>query len=194
MRLWRLTRLCVPVSRRRRSGAGCSSGGLSPGGWLRALPWHLSQITRIVFILQRKPAATDAQQSQPQQPAEEPTHKIKVRGEERDVPLSELKKLAEAGGDYTRQMQALAEQRRGVERLEALGEAMQRDPGLREHLAAYRRQEQAQAAQPPADPIERIKWEAEQTALAKVQEQFGPMLHPRRAAGPHALGALCDPV
>lgn len=126
--------------------------------------------------VQEQPADAEAPQSQPQQPADEPTHKIKVRGEEREVPLSELKKLAEAGGDYTRQMQALAEQRRQVESLAALGEALRNDPGLRDHLSAYQRQGQQQAAQPPADPIERIKWEAEQTALAKVQEHFGPML------------------
>jgi|GEM_PF-4819761 len=120
-----------------------------------------------------KPAGEQSQQDT--QPAE-PTHKIKVRGEEREVPLSELKKLAEAGGDYTRQMQALAEQRRQVESLSALGEALRQDPGLRDYLAAYRQQGQQQAQQPPVDPLERIQYEAEQRALAKMHEQFGPVL------------------
>lgn len=86
--------------------------------------------------------------------------KIVAREKERDAYL-------------TRKTQEIADKSRQVQSLEALGEALRRDPGLRDHLTAY--QQQA-APKPPDDPIERITWEAEQRAIAKVQEQFAPVL------------------
>ncbi len=86
--------------------------------------------------------------------------KIVAREKERDAYL-------------TRKTQEISEKSRQVQSLEALGEALRRDPGLRDHLTAY--QQQA-APKPPDDPIERITWEAEQRAIAKVQEQFAPVL------------------
>lgn len=88
--------------------------------------------------------------------------KIVAREKERDAYL-------------TRKTQEIAEKSRSVQSLEVLGEALRNDPGLRAHLEAYKRQEAAQA-EPPADPIERIAWEAEQRALAKVQEQLAPVM------------------
>ena len=88
--------------------------------------------------------------------------KIVAREKERDAYL-------------TRKTQEIAEKSRSVQSLEVLGEALKNDPGLRAHLEAYKRQEAAQP-EPPADPIERIAWEAEQRALAKVQEQLAPVM------------------
>jgi hypothetical protein len=88
--------------------------------------------------------------------------KIVAREKERDAYL-------------TRKTQEIAEKSRSVQSLEVLGEALRNDPGLRAHLEAYQRQEAAQP-EPPADPIERIAWEAEQRALAKVQEQLAPVM------------------
>jgi hypothetical protein len=88
--------------------------------------------------------------------------KIVAREKERDAYL-------------TRKTQEIAEKSRSVQSLEVLGEALRNDPGLRAHLEAYKRQEAAQP-EPPADPIERIAWEAEQRALAKVQEQLAPVM------------------
>ena len=86
--------------------------------------------------------------------------KIVAREKERDAYL-------------TRKTQEISEKSRQVQSLEALGEALRRDPGLRDHLTAY---QQPAAPKPPDDPIERITWEAEQRAIAKVQEQFAPVL------------------
>jgi hypothetical protein len=74
----------------------------------------------------------------------------------------------------TRKTQEIAEKSRSVQSLEVLGEALRNDPGLKAHLAAYK-QQQAQA-EAPTDPIERISWEAEQRAMAKVQETLGPVI------------------
>jgi hypothetical protein len=87
--------------------------------------------------------------------------KIVAREKERDAYL-------------TRKTQEIAEKSRSVQSLEVLGEALKNDPNLRAHLAAYNKQQQE--AQAPADPIERIAWEAEQRALAKVQEQIAPVI------------------
>jgi len=74
----------------------------------------------------------------------------------------------------TRKTQEIAEKSRSVQSLEVLGEALRNDPGLKAHLAAYKAQSEAQSA--PTDPIERISWEAEQRAMAKVQETLGPVI------------------
>ena len=86
--------------------------------------------------------------------------KILTRERERDAYL-------------TKKTQEIAEKSRSVQSLEVLGEALKADPGLRDYLAAYKRQD---APKPPDDPIDRIAWEAEQRALAKVQEQISPVL------------------
>lgn len=87
--------------------------------------------------------------------------KIATRERERDAYL-------------TRKSQEIAEKSRSVQSLEALGEALRGDPSLRAHLAAYQKQQAAVEA--PSDPIDRIAWEAEQRAVAKVQEQLGPII------------------
>lgn len=86
--------------------------------------------------------------------------KIATRERERDAYL-------------TRKSQEIAEKSRSVQSLEALGEALRNDPGLKAHLAAYQKQPAAEA---PSDPIDRIAWEAEQRAVAKVNEQLGPII------------------
>lgn len=49
----------------------------------------------------------------------EPTYKIKVGGEEKDVPLSELIKLAQQGEDYTRKTQAVSQERKELDEMKA---------------------------------------------------------------------------
>lgn len=51
-----------------------------------------------------------------QQPSpEEQKFKIKVQGEEKEVPLNELLELAQKGDDYTRKTQSLSEEKRRME-------------------------------------------------------------------------------
>lgn len=63
---------------------------------------------------------------------EEPTYKVKIAGEEKTVTQSELIKLAQEGGDYTKKTQQLAEQRQALER-EA--QAIQESKQLRDAYA-----------------------------------------------------------
>lgn len=87
--------------------------------------------------------------------------KIVTREKERDAYL-------------TKKTQEIADKSRSVQSLEVLGDALRNDPGFRDYLAAYKRQQAQQEA--PSDPIDRIAWEAEQRAVAKVNEQFLPII------------------
>jgi hypothetical protein len=116
---------------------------------------------------------------------DEPKHKIKVRGQEMELPMSEILQLAQQGGDYTQQMQALRERERHVEALSVLGQQLQSDPAFRQYLAAYGQgqgaQQPEQAEQPPADPIERMKWEAKQEARREIEQMLNPQLEQMRS-------------
>ena len=85
-----------------------------------------------------------------------------------------LSRERERDAYLTKKTQELADKSRSVQSLEVLGEALRNDPGLRDYLAAYKRQQAQQEA--PSDPIDRIAWEAEQRAVAKVNEQFLPII------------------
>jgi hypothetical protein len=50
---------------------------------------------------------------------EEPKHKIKVGGEEKELPLSEIIKLAQQGEDYTKKTQAVSQERRELDEMKA---------------------------------------------------------------------------
>ena len=85
-----------------------------------------------------------------------------------------LSRERERDAYLTKKTQELADKSRSVQSLEVLGEALRNDPGFRDYLAAYKRQQAQQEA--PSDPIDRIAWEAEQRAVAKVNEQFLPII------------------
>ena len=62
----------------------------------------------------------------------EPTYKLKIAGEEKTLTQSELIKLAQEGGDYTKKTQQLAEQR---QQLQAEAQAIQESKQLRDAYA-----------------------------------------------------------
>lgn len=126
----------------------------------------------------------EVKEDQPEQPQpEEPKRKIKVDGREIEVPESELINFAQQGYDYTRKMQALADQRRAVEPLNFIFKQMQDDPAFAQHvLYGYQQPKQQQEApKPPDDPIERIKWEAKMEAVNEVKREFAPLLERSQA-------------
>lgn len=62
-----------------------------------------------------KAEARDGEAKQDDQPAEEPRYKVKVNGQEMDLPVSELIKGFQLQSDYTRKTQQVAEERKAVE-------------------------------------------------------------------------------
>lgn len=73
----------------------------------------------------------------------EPMHKIKVGGEELELPLSEIIKRAQMGEDYTRKTQAVSEERKTIEAEKARIQQI-----LQEIEASKIQQQQPQGQQP----------------------------------------------
>ena len=134
-------------------------------------------------------------------PAETPTYdylevddpsskyvKVKVDGEELDVPLAEALSGYQRQADYTRSKQALAEERKQAEEAIQVYQAMQANPGLtmqvlasragvsvEEYLGMTPQQQQAatdaQSAPEFDDPLERELYETRQQ-VAEMQRQM----------------------
>ena len=113
--------------------------------------------------------------------------KVKVDGEELDVPLSDALAGYQRQADYTSKTQQLAEQRREAEEALQVYQAMQTNPGLTMQVLANRAgmsvedylglspQQQAAAVAEPepefTDPLEKEIYQTRQE-LAEVRRQF----------------------
>lgn len=66
---------------------------------------------------QATPAKADdtATKADDQQPADEPRYKVKIQGEEKELPVSEIIKGYQLQSDYTKKTQQVAEERKAVE-------------------------------------------------------------------------------
>lgn len=98
---------------------------------------------------------------------------IKVAGEERQVTLEELTRLAQQGDDYTRKTQTLAERTRAVARAEAIQQALENDPqeALRALAEAYGISADAAADDELLDPMERRLRELERSLQTREQRE-----------------------
>lgn len=105
--------------------------------------------------------------------------KLKVDGEELDVPLKEALSGYQRQADYTRKTQELASQRENLQRAATIAEALERDPmGTLDVLGRYYGANQPFANQPQAepepeftDPLERQVWEMNQKIQSFEQLQ-----------------------
>lgn len=130
------------------------------------------------------PASGQETPSQPAPPVQEQSErmiKLKVAGEEKELPESEVLKLASAGADYTRKTQELARERDRITALDALAKRLEADPAFRDHVFSYGRgpapdqEAPPHTDQPPTDPVERLKWEAVQQAKAEIMREMAPI-------------------
>lgn len=136
------------------------------------------------------PAAETTQDAEPVEPEakSEPQEegprllRIKVNGEEMELPEDKLVALAQQGVDYTRKTQALSERSKQLEAWSAVIGRIQSDPQLQSRFKALFDDSQAQAPaqqpqgnEPPADPIDRLKWEIRQEVLAEVEGKIKPL-------------------
>lgn len=105
--------------------------------------------------------------------------KVKVDGEELDVPLREAVSGYQRQADYTRKTQELSAQRENLQRAATIAEALERDPmGTLDVLGRYYGANQPFANQPQAqpepeftDPLERQVWELNQKIQSFEQLQ-----------------------
>lgn len=87
---------------------------------------------------------------------QEPTYKVKIAGEEKTVTQSELIKLAQEGGDYTKKTQQLAEQRQALEReAQAIQESKQLRDAYAERLQMV--EQMIMQQQPQPEDLEQLK-------------------------------------
>lgn len=130
-----------------------------------------------------QPATEAGEKPVDQAPSADPVIKVKIAGKEREIPQSELVKLAEMGGDYYRKTQELANQRKQVEGFNALIQRLQADPSFAQHVFSYGQQPQPsqQGDQPPSDPVERLKWEAVQEAKREIMREMAPLAKQQQA-------------
>lgn len=99
--------------------------------------------------------------------------KVKIDGEEVEVPVSELTQGYSRHADYTRKTQEIAEERQQLQWERAIRESLQADP---QGTIAYLQSQFAQAQEPemewPEDPLER--------ALLQQRMEFEQQLAPLR--------------
>lgn len=129
-----------------------------------------------------EPEPTPKAEQEPEKPVEPetpPVVKLKVNGEEIEVPREKLEALAQQGLDYTRKTQALAERAKQFEAWEAVIGRIQSDPALQARFRAlFDDQTPAQPKEkpaPPEDPIERLKWEIREEVLREVESKVKPL-------------------
>lgn len=111
--------------------------------------------------------------------------KVKVDGEELDVPVKEALSGYQRQADYTRKTQELAAQRESLQQAQILAQALERDPAATIELLNrhYGAQPVNQAPSVPefADPLEQQVWELNQKiqsfeqaqAQAELQQEIG---------------------
>lgn len=124
--------------------------------------------------------------------------RVKVAGEETDVPFSELQRGYSREADYTRKTQELAQQREQLGFWAQVNEAMQIDPeatlqllarqyGITPQQVAQQQQVQAPAKPQFDDPLEEQLWETRQQ-LSTMQERWEQEQADRQLS--NAIGAL----
>jgi hypothetical protein len=106
--------------------------------------------------------------------------KIKVQGQELEVPETELVALAQMGLDYTQKTQRLAERERTLAPLEGVVKQIQNDPALRQVILDYWNSGRPTIPQAPVkpavdptkanDPVELLKAEI----LAQIRNELVP--------------------
>lgn len=130
---------------------------------------------------QEEPETTETGEETPkQEESKQPEKKkIKVDGQEIELTEEELIARAQQGEDYTRKMQRLSEERNALAPYQALLKQLQTDPDLSRHIAGYWQQkQQTQVPEKPkfADPIDELKWEMKQEALAEMRQELNQTL------------------
>jgi hypothetical protein len=102
--------------------------------------------------------------------------KLKVDGEELEVPLKEALSGYQRQADYTRKTQELAAQRQSLQYVETLAQALERDPQTTLELLGRHYSVNTPVNQPPSvpefsDPLERQVWELNQKIASFEQNQ-----------------------
>jgi len=123
---------------------------------------------------------TEESAEEVQEPEEPQKYTIRWQGQENEVTQDELLNLAQKGFDYTQKTQALAQERDNLAPIQGLATLLRSDPVKAAQIAAIL---SGQAPQTPQvqrfdDPIEQLKYETKQEALAEIRQEFQQNIAP----------------
>lgn len=112
-----------------------------------------------------------------------PKHVIKWQGQDKEVTQDELISLAQQGFDYTQKTQALADERNQLAPYQGLANVIKADPVKAAQIAAIISGQapvvpQAETKPTFDDPIEQLKWETKQEALAEIRQEMQQQIVP----------------
>lgn len=129
-----------------------------------------------------KEETTETAEETEETTSEEPEkYTIKWQGQEKEVTQAELLDLAQKGFDYTQKTQALATERDQLAPYQGLANLIKSDPVKAAQITAIL-SGQALQAQPEKktfdDPIEQLKWETKQEALAELRKEMAANIAP----------------
>ncbi len=119
--------------------------------------------------------------TEPEPPVETPSKvTLKWQGQEREVTQEELLALAQQGFDYTKKTQSLAEERDQLAPYVGFIKAVQSDPAKAQLIAAILAGQQPQPTPEKKfdDPIEQLKWETKQEAVAEIRRELQQNIAP----------------
>src|SRR5512133_3735104 len=110
-------------------------------------------------------------------------HVIKWQGQDKEVTQDELISLAQQGYDYTQKTQALADERNQLAPYQGLANVIKADPVKAAQIAAIISGQapvvpQAETKPTFDDPIEQLKWETKQEALAEIRQEMQQQIVP----------------
>jgi hypothetical protein len=131
-----------------------------------------------------KPEETPAKPAEPtneEEPAsdEEPEkYTIKWQGQDKEVTQAELFDLAQKGYDYTSKTQSLAQERDQLAPYVGLANILKSDPIKAQQIAAIISGQPQPAQKTFDDPIEQLKWETKQEALAEFRQEMAQQMTP----------------
>lgn len=113
------------------------------------------------------------------EPAEEPQkYTIKWQGQEKEVSQEELINFAQQGFDYTQKTQALSQERDQLAPLQGLATLLKSDPVKAAQIAAIISGQTPQQPKKFDDPIEQLKYETKQEALAEIRQEMAQSFAP----------------
>jgi hypothetical protein len=115
------------------------------------------------------------------EPEEPDKYTIKWQGQDKEVTQAELYDLAQKGFDYTSKTQALASERDQLAPYVGLANILKSDPIKAQQIAAIISGQPQQPKEQPKhfdDPIEQLKWETKQEALAEFRSEMQAQMTP----------------
>jgi hypothetical protein len=156
------------------------------GGIMDLLENHDPNFSAVAQSKEAEPAKEEPEEKEEppvESASEEPEddkYTIKWQGQEKEVTQKELIELAQKGFDYTQKTQALAEEKEQLAPYQGLANQIRSNPALAQQIASIIAGNQVQKPEEKKfdDPVEQLKYETKQEALAEIRREMAQNLIP----------------